>query len=425
MQSNTVLYLHGPLVRTSRLLLEGLLAFAARRGWNVQRTSPPRGAGPAYLRDLAHFWHPVGFVMDCGITKRMPFPDASATAPVVFIDLDETLRGGLPDQPCPPAKAGRRLAKEARGLPLVGFVDSDSDSIARLAARELLRHDFASYAYVSAYHPYHWSAVRHRAFREEIALGGGGTIREFDAEGLSAGSAGGVRKLGAWLRSLPKPCGLLAANDRTASLVLTASARHGVNVPDEMAVIGIDDDEMLCENMTPPLTSIRADFVDGGRLAGQLLSDLLDGSARSGASLRYGEQRLVRRLSTRRLNRPAPSIRAVLETIRRRAGDGISAADILPMLGGSRRSAEKRFRAATGKSILEEILDVRFDRLLPLLERGHLPLGTLAGLAGFSSENHLQRQFKARYGMTLSAWRKRNAAVATAAPSQSTVAAPL
>ena len=85
-----------------------------------------------------------------------------------------------------------------------------------------------------------------------------------------------------------------------------------------------------------------------------------------------------------------------------------AASDILPMLGGSRRSAEKRFRAATGKSILEEILDVRFEKLLPLLERGHLPLGTLAGLAGFSSENHLQRQFKARYGMTLSAWRKRH-----------------
>ena len=87
-------------------------------------------------------------------------------------------------------------------------------------------------------------------------------------------------------------------------------------------------------------------------------------------------------------------------------GGGISASDILPMLGGSRRSAEKRFRAATGKSILEEILDVRFEKLLPLLERGHLPLGALAGLAGFSSENHLQRQFKSRYGMTLSAWRK-------------------
>jgi LacI family transcriptional regulator len=199
---------------------------------------------------------------------------------------------------------------------------------------------------------------------------------------------------------------VLAANDRTASLVLTAAERHGVTVPDEAGIIGIDDDEMLCENMSPPLTSIRADFVLGGRLAGRLLADLVEGAARSGASLHYGEQRIVQRLSVRKLLRPAPSVRKVLETIRRRATEGISASDILPMLGGSRRSAEKRFRAATGKSILEEILEVRFEKLLPLLERGHLPLGTLAGLAGFSSENHLQRQFKSRYGMTPSAWRK-------------------
>lgn len=406
MQSNTVLYLHGPLVRTSRLLLEGLSAFAAQRGWNVQRASPPRGAGPDYLRDLAEFWNPVGFVEDCSITQSIPFPDASTGLPVVFVDLDETKRGGMAGWPSPPAKTGRRPTTKAAGSPLVGFVDSDSESMARLAARELLRHDFASYGYVSAYHPYHWSDVRRHAFREEIAQGGGGTVREFDAAGLSTGSAAGVRRLGAWLRSLPKPCGVLAANDRTASLVLTAAERHGVTVPDEAGIIGIDDDEMLCENMSPPLTSIRADFVLGGRLAGRLLADLVEGAARSGASLHYGEQRIVQRLSVRKLLRPAPSVRKVLETIRRRATEGISASDILPMLGGSRRSAEKRFRAATGKSILEEILEVRFEKLLPLLERGHLPLGTLAGLAGFSSENHLQRQFKARYGMTLSAWRK-------------------
>jgi AraC-like DNA-binding protein len=87
--------------------------------------------------------------------------------------------------------------------------------------------------------------------------------------------------------------------------------------------------------------------------------------------------------------------------------EGISAADILPMLGGSRRAAEKRFRAATGKSILEEILDVRFQKLMPLLEQGHIPLASLADLTGFSSENHLQRQFKSRFGMTLSAYRKK------------------
>ena len=67
-----------------------------------------------------------------------------------------------------------------------------------------------------------------------------------------------------------------------------------------------------------------------------------------------------------------------------------------------------RCPCGNGRRLRAEILDVRFEKLLPLLERGHLPLGTLAGLAGFSSENHLQLQFKARYGMTLSAWRKRH-----------------
>lgn len=390
-QPDTVLFLHGPLMRTPRLLLEGLSAFAATRGWRVQRASPPRGAGTAYLRRLAEFWHPVGFVGDYGGASRgMPLPDGSLALPFVCIDLDETLRA-------------RRVATSTGAPPLVGFVNAADDAFARLAARELIRYDFMAYAVVSAYSRQYWSRRRVRVFRDEVE-GAGGTVRTFGFTDISGGT--GIRRLGEWLRGLPKPCGLLAVNDRTAALVLTAAARYEVTVPDEVAVIGIDDDELLCENMAPPLTSIRADFVGGGRLAGSLLSDLVDGKAQSGASLLYGEQRIVRRLSTRRLNRPAPSIRAVLETIRRRSGDGISAADILPMLGGSQRSAEKRFRAATGKSILEEILDVRFDKLLPLLEQEHLQLGSLATLAGFSSENHLQRQFKARYGMTLSAWRK-------------------
>ena len=77
-QPDTVLFLHGPLMRTPRLLLEGLSAFAATRGWRVQRASPPRGAGTAYLRRLAEFWHPVGFVADYGGASRgMPLPDGS------------------------------------------------------------------------------------------------------------------------------------------------------------------------------------------------------------------------------------------------------------------------------------------------------------------------------------------------------------
>ncbi len=163
-----------------------------------------------------------------------------------------------------------------------------------------------------------------------------------------------------------------------------------------------------CENMSPPLTSIQVDFFRGGYMAGQLVLDLASASPKGEISLQYGAKRVVQRLSTRRLNtKEAPTIRKALETIRRRVAEGISASDILPVLGGSRRVAEKRFRAATGKGILEEILGVRFQKLMPLLEQSHIPLASLAGLVGFSSENRLQRQFKSRFGMSLSVYRRK------------------
>jgi LacI family transcriptional regulator len=161
--------------------------------------------------------------------------------------------------------------------------------------------------------------------------------------------------------------------------------------------------------MTPSLTSIQADFPRGGYLAGHLLADMIDGKTATPAPVTYGAQRLVQRLSTRRLKRPMPSVKTALDFIRRHAAEGISAANVLPILGGSRRSAEQRFRSATGKSILQEIIDVRFEKVVDLLERRHQSLGLLADQTGFTSENQLQRQFKARFGKTLSAYRKEEA----------------
>ena len=120
----------------------------------------------------------------------------------------------------------------------------------------------------------------------------------------------------------------------------------------------------------------------------------------------YGAVRVTVRQSTRRLLKHTPSIRMALETIRLRATDGITAADIIPLIGGSRRSSERKFRSAVGYSILEGILNVRFEKVKELLATP-TPLKTVAMLAGFSSSNNLQRLFKARFGTTLSEYRKR------------------
>lgn len=386
----TILFLHGPFIRTSRLLLEGLSAFAAERGWQVLHFSPPNGAGPEYLRRIGDSWDAIGIVEDCGVERFVPLPDGNLDVPFVCVDID-------------PAKM--KALASAKGTCPIGFVNADSDLFAEIAAKELLRHDFASYAYVSAYHRRHWSERRREVFRRMVE-DAGGEFRAFDGARQYTGDAAASHRLGKWLEALPKPCGLLAANDRIAALVISTANRHGVDIPDMLSVIGVDNDEMLCESMMPSLTSVQADFPRGGYLAGQLLADMIDGKTAAPKSLTYGAQQLVQRLSTRRLMRPMPSVKTALDFIRRHAAEGISASDVLPILGGSRRSSEMRFKAATGKSILGEIIDVRFEKLVNLLERRHTPLGMLAGMTGFTSENQLQRQFKARYGMTLSEYRR-------------------
>jgi len=388
--NGTVLFLNDELVRSTRLVMEGIIAFAATRGWQVQRVTPPAHAGADYLSSLAEFWKPVGIVAMYAPDTGIPSPDAAPDIPFVCFDLDESRR--------PEPEHARRTR--------LGYVSCDSKSVAKMAARTLLEQGFASYAYVSAHTRFHWNETRREAFRAAIELNGG-ICHAYDGSGLSSSAAADMERLGAWLKSLPKPCGLLAAHDRAAASVLMAAAREGIDVPGELAVVGVDDDETLCESMSPQLTSVSNDFFKGGRLAGELIQKLAGPRLRQPPTACYGAEWLVTRLSTRRIVHPAPSVRLALEAIRRRAADGISAADILPVLGGSRRSAEKRFRAAVGKSILEEILDVRFERLLPLLRQPQIPLGSLADRTGFASENHLQRMFKARYGMTLSAYRKK------------------
>lgn len=396
-QQDTILFLHGPFMRTSRLLLEGLAAFASGRGWQVMHFSPPKRAGEEYLRRIVATWGAIGVVEDFGVACPMPLPTSGPDVPFVCIDLDPARIAALSG----PARGGKRRR--------VGFVCADSDQFVKMAADVLLKQDFASYAFVTDYHSRHWSERRRKTFAKTIE-DAGGTVYTFDGSRQDTGEATVNRRLGKWIEELPKPCGLLAANDRIASLVLSTASRHGVDIPDMVSVIGIDNDEMLCENLSPSLSSVNADFVQGGRVAGQCLADIMSGAEPGPEPRLYGAKCFVQRMSTRRLRRQMPSVKTALDFIRRNAAEGISAADVLPILGGSRRSAELRFKAATGKSVMQEIIDIRFERLMPLLEQSHVALGALAGRTGFTSENQLQRQFKARYGTTLSAYRRKTLA---------------
>ena len=280
----------------------------------------------------------------------------------------------------------------------------DSSATAALAAKELLSLGFDNYAFVESLQPREWSDMRRRVFAKAVKSAG---------KRLDVFRTGGVEafdefreKLVTWLSGLPRPCGLLAANDTTADVVLRGLRRMRLKVPEEIAVIGIDNDLLICENTTPTLTSVAPDFESSGYIAAEILDAEMNGKAKGGEIRTFGALYVVRRGSTRILKRRDDAIRKALEFIRAGVLDGISPRDVVRQIGGSRRHAEYRFREFVGKSIGEEINAVRLDAVKKLLADTSVPIGSVAARCGYGDDSSLRRAFKAATGLSLSEYRR-------------------
>ncbi len=207
-------------------------------------------------------------------------------------------------------------------------------------------------------------------------------------------------------RSLPKPCGIFGVNDYIAERALSAAVALGYEVPEELAFVGADNDELICETTRPSMTSVLPDFQTTGYIAAQLLAAKIDDPA-SPALLRVVPPLgIVRRQSTRLFKRSDADVQAAMELIRRKAADGLKARGVLETFPCSRRHAEIRFRSLTGHTVLEEIQEMRFARAMELLKNPNVAIGAIAGRSGWPSELMLERFVKKRTGQTLSQIRR-------------------
>lgn len=174
-----------------------------------------------------------------------------------------------------------------------------------------------------------------------------------------------------WLLDLPKPCGIMVAFDFKARQVLECCLRCGIPVPGDVAVIGVDNDEAICENTTPTLSSVLPDFEGGGYRAAELLDPLMRRTRRKPVTLTYGVKRIVHRQSSQHTSNPNWIALKAKEFIRLNACMDISVNDVAKHLNVSRRLAELRFREA----------------------------------CGYPTETHLKVLFKKRFGMTMREYR--------------------
>lgn len=375
----TVLFFKSSELSSCRKKLAGVTSVARKFGWNVQAVEPVRTEETS--RQLLDLWKPDGCIVSCG-AKTNSFPSSVfGDTPLVFIDRPhETLTKG---DSC---------------------VYHDSKATANAAARELLSLNFRHYAYANWPVPLIWNTERRNAFTA-VMRQHGQDVSYFESK-LPVSSAKSLpRELSNWLVSLPKPVGILAAADLLSAKIITAARIAKLSVPDDVAVIGIDNDEELCESSVPSLSSVEPDFFRSGVMAAEILAELMGGRMRKPIRMTYPPLRLVRRESTRRLPKGDKSVSDALELIRRESCNGLAARDVFKLFSCSRRMAELRFRAATGRSILEEIRGIRLAKAKELLAGPPMKLDAIANFCGYRSAVAFSIFFKAETGVTPTAWK--------------------
>jgi LacI family transcriptional regulator len=278
-------------------------------------------------------------------------------------------------------------------------VTCDDDAIARLAAEHLLGkglEHFALYGNTAG-----WGR-RGEAFVEAVARGSG-AVRVLDAYAEPA-------ELGPALEALPKPCGVLAFNDIHASALIRRCRQFGIDVPRDVAVIGVDNDVFVTVFSPVPVTSVDVDFEQVGHEAMRVLDEITNGAAPPKTPIRIPPTGVVERHST---DFPGLGDSLAVEAaraIRRRGCEPIVLPEMLAPLPASYKTVDRRFRKAFGRSLGEEVTRVRIAEAARLLRTTHLPPGVIAERVGYRNANYFSVAFRKHVGVPPGAYRKKHRA---------------
>jgi LacI family transcriptional regulator len=306
------------------------------------------------------------------------------------------------------------------GIPLVDLNDMpriegvakirpDNLALGHLGAEHFLERGYRHFAYCG-FVDLGWSGERRDGFVEALQLAGqhcevhdvqypGDLTPFWDAKQTPA--------LSHWLKRLPKPAAVMACNDMRALQVVSAAQAAGLLVPEELAVLGANNDTIRCELADPPLSSVATNSFQSGYQAAELLADLMAGHQKEVVDRRVEPLGVVTRQSTDVLAMSDKNVAAALSYIREYACRGISVDDVLERAFASRSQLEKKFRKFIGRSPQAEIRRVQVTKIRQLLFETDFPLKKIAELAGFEHVEYMCVVFKRVMGESPGTYRKR------------------
>jgi len=288
----------------------------------------------------------------------------------------------------------------ARHLKDIPWVETDDRAIARLACEHLLDRGFRHLAYFGDAE-FNWSRLRKVHFEQAAFQAGCQCSVHESASRRDAAYSWDREKrlLKGWLHGLPRPVGIMACYDIQAQKLLEACRELDISVPEEVAVLGVDNDPLLCELASPPLSSVICNTHRTGVEAASLLDRMMSGDAVGSRAVLVEPLGIQTRQSTDILAIDDSDVAAALRFIRENAFTGIHVRDVLREVPLSRRVLENRFRRTLGRTPHQEIHRLRIQRVKQLLTETDLSLSEIALRSGFRHDEYLSVAFKKAVGV--------------------------
>lgn len=368
------------LIETSNAYARGLLQGVQRwirenRPWSIYLAEHGRGdQPPPWLKD----WNGDGIIARI---ENSAIADALAPLSLPVVDLSA-----------------------ARLLPHLPQCETDDPGIAQLAATHLLERGFRSFGFCGDSR-FAWSELRRETFFQAITAAGH-PVSNFESPDRPPPVGDALTDtIGEWIAGLPRPTAVFACYDPIGRQVLDACRRLGIAVPDEVAVLGVDNDEVLCGLAHPPLSSVIPNTMRTGYEAAALLDSMMSGKIIGPEVHLIPPVGIATRQSTDVLAVEDKPVARAVRFIRGQACEGICVDEVVRDSGLSRRLLETRFKRALGRSPHEEIVRVQILRVKELLSETDLPLAEIAERAGFNYVEYLSAVFKSKVGMPPGAYR--------------------
>ena len=295
-----------------------------------------------------------------------------------------------------------------RQLPNFRNLITDNAAIGKMAAEYFLDRGFRNFAYCG-FGGMYWSQERGESFAKYLAKAGFEThfyqYGQIWPEEKSPG-ADNQAMLTEWLNSLPKPIAIMACNDDRGQDIIGACKIAGLQVPYDAAVLGVDNDDMVCDLANPPLSSIAVNNERAGYEAAELLDQMMAGKKTDKQVIIARPIGIVTRQSTDIFATEDHNVAKALRFINEHAKKLIRVDEVVNAVTLSRRLLERRFRQSLGHSILDEIRHVRIEQVVRMLVETNMSISQIAEALGYPGVEHISRYFRKEKGMSLLAYRK-------------------